>query len=961
MAPRALKASRSQKGKFLAVPHKKGSDQTLDAIAENIEQLTGMRGSGDKRAVLWSDLEQLGFAEQRRGKLHSLIDNSNSGNVITIGGEKVEPPTQPQNFRAVSGFNLVTLIWDTPTYGGHAYTEVYQSSNDVFSNAIVISTTPASIISLPISPDKDYYYWIRFVNAIGDVSPLNSSVGTHAKSIPDPQYYLDLIAEEVKNNPDFLPIPPELIDLDLSQIPDAELIEQLDLLISESVMENATTLNRETSERRTENGTLQATIETKYYTAADTDSAIAMMTQDLKSEIEDPNGNSIMANVHNTYATKASLDEAVANVRQRLTSQLGGLNAVLDSQYATKATLEEAISSAIQTLRSTMEDPNGTSLGAELTNSYATKTDLTKSIAQAVQELNSSIVLGDQAMKANIKTTYATNASLEESLSQVTQELTSLTQTEIGEINAKLEEEYKTWTTTKIAMASMERNLESSISGVGNELENYKATVSQKYVTQSTLDKSVAQIKTQLSSQLSDSSATLSQNFVTKTEFSDGIESAVSQLQTDLSSQISNLSAGISENYFTKVQTEDQISSAISQLSTEISSSIGDVETTITELAQTNANSIEGLQALWGVKATVGDLEASVGLIAKAGTDGSQAKAQFVVKNADFRMVYDEDDAGTKRTVPVFGTIVNPEWTKWDEGGRVGEAPVKYILAIDTASIKVAQIKDLVAGDVVADSIVAQSVLETPYIRTPVINEQGSNFYVNEAGNVDMNGFKARYGALLNRLSMGDEEGLISYIDGRTNQKFLCSQDENFYVTHGGYFFAKNGRFEGTVIADKIIGDLVSAKAQEITGISNSSSWTTFTDFTGTNNNETSATFSGSGGTLKFSIESGYANQYIDMYATYELKTTITIGANDTVEVTEKSIKASGMVQGNQLKSSFYTGVPEWLVEVPAGAEFGYKLEIRKKSGSSMHGETSSVEGSGRAVAMLFRNGSAFS
>lgn len=946
MAPKALKASRSQKGKFLAVPHKKGSDQTLDAIAENIEQLTGMRGSGDKRAVLWSDLEQLGFAEQRRGKLHSLIDNSNSGNVITIGGEKVEPPTQPQNFRAVSGFNLVTLIWDTPTYGGHAYTEVYQSSNDVFSNAIVISTTPASIISLPISPDKDYYYWIRFVNAIGDVSPLNASQGTHAKSIPDPQYYLDLIAEEVKNNPDFLPIPPERIDLDLSQIPDAELIEQLDLLISESVMENATTLNRETSERRTENGTLQATIETKYYTAADTDNAIAMMTQSLKSEIEDPNGNSIMANVHNTYATKVSLDEAIANVRQRLTSQIGGLSAELDSQYATKATLEEAISSAVQTLRSTMEDPNGTSLGAELSHSYATKTDLTKSIAQAVQELNSSIALGDQAMKASIKTTYATNASLEESLSQVTQELTSLTQTEIGELNAKLEEEYKTWTTTKIAMASMERNLESSISGVGHELENYKATVSQKYVTQSALDKSVAQIKTQLGSQLADSAAMLSQNFVTKTAFNDDIESAISQLQTDLSSQISNLSAGISENYFTKVQTEDQISSAISQLSTEISSSIGDVETTITELAQTNANSIEGLQALWGVKATIGDLEASVGLIAKAGTDGSQAKAQFVVKNADFRMVYDEDDEGTKRTIPVFGTIVNPDWEKWDEGGRVGEAPIKYILAINTASIKVAQIKDLVAGEVVADSIVAQSVLETPHIRTPVINEPGANFYVNDAGSVDMNDFVARSGALQSRLSLLGG----SYIDGREDQKFLSARNENFYVTHDGYLFAKNGEFQGTIYADRIIGDLVSGTTFGVVSATEATSWTKIGEFTVENNNNESATlnvqsltvacsgavfggFAGYGGSLTWSARITEDGKPVSM---------------SKAESPHVHVEQDGM---ETVGATLFT--PTYFTRLAKGSKRTYALWVKGKG---------SLEPASRYCgAALFRSGSAFS
>lgn len=595
MATKTLqRKGKNTKGRFSAVPHQRGSDPVMDAVADNLEQLTGLKGLGNKKAVLWEDLADLGLADFSSGRLRKSLDLSklggtggnNQGGNVTVNGNTVEAPTTPQNVAAHSGFNLATITWDTPTYQGHAYAKVFQSLDDNFSNATVVATTPSSIFSTPIEPNKDYYYWVKFVNITGDVSPINSVHGVHARAVVDPQYYLNIISQEIAKNPNFIPVPDALGGIDLSGLPDAQQIADLDKLLAEAIIQNSATIDKQVSELKVGERTIRATLERDYYTIVKTDEAIAGAATRLKSEIESPQGNIMSA---------------------------------------------------------------------------------------------------------------------------------------------------------------------------------------------------------------------LNQNFVTKTG----------------------------------------LNKAISSVSNSLGTRIGDNEARLTTLSQTVGDT-DSLRAMWSVKADIGDLHASVGLIAKSAADMSHASAQFVVRNSDFRVVYDADGDGSNPNdvVTVFGTIVNPAYTAWVQAGKNGPAPVKYILAINTASIKVANIKDLVAGEIVADKILAQSVIESPKIRTPVINEHGANFYVNAAGNVDMNRFTARAGTLRDRLSLTGG----SYIDGRANQHFLNSRNNKFYVTHDGYLYAEDGVFRGTIYADHIIGDLVSGVTFGITNPPPYSNWFKMGHFTVTNNNSESAT-----------------------------------------------------------------------------------------------------------------------
>ncbi|EGQ8396132.1 hypothetical protein GTW36_04580 [Vibrio parahaemolyticus] len=676
MAVRTLQGGKKLKGKFQSIPHKKGSDAVMDAVADNLEQLIGMRGEGGKKAVLWEDMKKLGFADYRNGKLQSTINipSSDGGSGDPIVGEEVQTPTTPQNLVVKSGFGIALLSWDTAPYKGHAYTEIYQARDNVFANAIVVQTTPSSVASLPIEPTGDYYYWIKFVNLKGERSAINSINGTHAKSVVDPQYYLDLIIKEMEEHPELIPLPEALEGIDFSSIPDAETIENIDVLLAEAAMQNAVTVDKESAFRREENRTLRAEIETNYYTAVETDKAMAVLRESVTSQIEE-NETSILAQIKREYATKVEVDSALSALR-------------------------ESVKSEIQS--------NGESILAQVGQEFATQVELDKAISTAKLDLETQ--LGDSI--SGIEQNYATNAKLTSAISQLNTSLSA----SIEGVESNLSTNYKTWVDTEKAINIATNSLSSKIGEVESNLAN-------NYYTEAQTDQAIA-------------------------------KSALT-----LQSSIDGVSSNLSKNYYTKTQTNQAISTEIGK----VNATVNGVSSSVTQISEALADLDDGYSALWGVKTSIGGMTASVALIAKSSTDTSTANAEFVVKNAGFKVAYDKNTGGTgsNSIVPVFGTIKNPAYQDWVNGGQVGTAPPKYVLAIDTASIKVADIRDLVAGDVVATSVQANTVIANVTLRASTINDPNSNFYVSAAGvakmvGADVSGKITATSGVLNNVTIAD-------------------------------------------------------------------------------------------------------------------------------------------------------------------------------------------------------------
>ncbi|WP_274882444.1 hypothetical protein [Vibrio harveyi] len=709
-------------GRFTSIPQPTASDPTIDAIAENLEQLTGMRGHGSKKAVLWQDLEALGIANLNGGNA-TLGKGFGVGSGDTSGGDSgggqtptVEKPTQPQNVKGYGGFGVATLTWDMPTYFGHSYAEIFQSKDNVFAHATRIGTTPADIYATPIDMDGAFYFWVRFVNAVGDTGPIHDTSGVYIQSVPDPDYLLGLIRQELPDLSDYVVTDDlgiyakrdELVDF-----VDVDLLDRLQTLLAEASLETNVTIDEQVSELKVDGATLRATIKNEYYTAVSTDQAIAAAVQTVKSEIEDPNGNSLAAQIKSQYVTTTTFNQAEAQLRQELTSAINGVNATLTNDYYTSAETDHAISQSAQTLTSAIDG-----VSANLSNNYLTTVKTNEAIAQAKNELQSSI----DNLDSTLTSTFYTKAQTEGKISTAISQLDTKLQSNIDDLSSSLTTSYytKTQTEGKIssAVSALETKLSSRIGGVESDL-------SQNYYTRTQTDGAISTSASQLTTSL-----TSSINAAKK-----DVEGQIGQTNSSLNS----LTSSLNNNYYTKTQTDGQVSSAVATAQSTLQSSINGVSASVSTLSNTVANNKGEFEALWGVKTSVGNLQASIGLVANKSGAGIE-DATFYVNNANFQVTFTDGD--TLKNVPVFGTVLYNG---------------KRYLSINTASIKVANIKDLVAGQIVADSIVASSEIQTPLLRSPQINQAGSNFHVTEAGHVEMRSCAIRSATTGSRMVLTQE------------------------------------------------------------------------------------------------------------------------------------------------------------------------------------------------------------
>lgn len=176
------------------------ADNTLDALYENVQILTGQRGEG--AAVL--------MVTDSSGNLVPFYPDGNGGSTDGSGsgggssddsGMAPQYPTSPKNLVVNGGFTVVELDWDAPTYYGHSLTEIWRCPEDNLSEAVRVGATAANIYSDPIDPVFDGYYWIRFVNSDGVAGPYNASEGTYVKTQESTQDIIDVINETINDSP----------------------------------------------------------------------------------------------------------------------------------------------------------------------------------------------------------------------------------------------------------------------------------------------------------------------------------------------------------------------------------------------------------------------------------------------------------------------------------------------------------------------------------------------------------------------------------------------------------------------------------------------------------------------------------------------------------------------------------------------------------------------------------------
>lgn len=347
-------------------------------------------------------------------------------------------------------------------------------------------------------------------------------------------------------------------------------------------------------------------------------------------------------------------------------------------------------------------------------------------------------------------------------------------------------------TETKQAIASLTQITDEQRS----EIDGNIASINQSNQTLVMLDQELYGVKqdvisvtesiTQQQSEIDDNTASITSQAQTIVTIDDKVSSntatinVVSESLDLLQSTVEDNTASIITNNQTIVTVDNKANatnaavSSLSQQMTTLTSELGTTKSQVTQNSQTiatiNADGSSAYKAQWGVKATVGDITAGIGLTVKK-EEGKPDISQCTVIAGQFSVGYIKSD-GSGETVYPFFVGTNP----------TTGAPGVFI---DTAFIKAAKIQDLVAGEVVADNIKVGATLTAPYIKGGKI-EIGSSFTVNENGNMVA--------------SNATVTGTVNANAGVFNNVTI---EENCNV-------------KGTIYANKIVGDVYNADSFEI-------------------------------------------------------------------------------------------------------------------------------------------------
>ncbi|MBM7070871.1 DUF1983 domain-containing protein [Shewanella sp. 202IG2-18] len=479
----------AERSPFSGIPKRGRVSPEQEAVAENIEILTGQRGK-EHRALLYSDLVDLDRLK-RQALVNSVTKPIGSLPQPPVG--TIERPHAPVNLSGRGGFTFIAITWSKPTYRGHAYAEIFRAEENNFSKAVRIATASADVFSDSVQMGSTYFYWVRFVNVADMKGPTQGVNGIEVSTQESAEVILDTIGGQIEESHlgDFLTgeigkIPGlgegvgsindalaginddinqtkidfnqelesvnaavEQVKQDSNQaVNDAkteienakqrvgsiELAQSslADDLIQIAVGNDVNWRNNATKllEVETSIGETRAKLDAEVYTKAEATEAIAAAAQTVRAEVEAA-GVPLDGTIEDTYYTIATADEAIAIADQQLKASIEDPNgnsvaATLKNQYYTSVKTDEAISVATQALKAAIEDPKGNSIGATLVNDYLTQVDFESSLAQSLQTLQAEIESPNgDSLGATLQTKYYTKVDVDSSISGITDILDS--------------------------------------------------------------------------------------------------------------------------------------------------------------------------------------------------------------------------------------------------------------------------------------------------------------------------------------------------------------------------------------------------------------------------------------------------------------------------------------------------------------------------------------------------------
>ena len=166
--------------------------QYIERVRENID------GVGLDELITARKLIAAGLAQYTGGSLTS-----------PTGTTSYATPPSPLNLDAAGALLNIIVTWDKAVYNGHAYTEIWASTQTAaqaaanpvqypdLGEAELVGMAPGSVWVHSLGGGASRWYWARFVNVEGQVGPFNLVDGTRGDTATDPAYLIGLLSNQI--------------------------------------------------------------------------------------------------------------------------------------------------------------------------------------------------------------------------------------------------------------------------------------------------------------------------------------------------------------------------------------------------------------------------------------------------------------------------------------------------------------------------------------------------------------------------------------------------------------------------------------------------------------------------------------------------------------------------------------------------------------------------------------------
>ena len=171
----------------------------LEDLKQALEVRLGLRGDPLDRAVTLRELKD-----------SNVVKVTNSAVGVTDG---IKPPDEdPGDLRvppaatgltAAGAFTSIILKWNIPSYGNHAFTEIWRSQDNNLAGAELVSTAGGQVYSDDVGYAQTYFYWIRFVSVANVPGPWNDTEGTSAATAANVSAVMSSLSDQLSNMPGF--------------------------------------------------------------------------------------------------------------------------------------------------------------------------------------------------------------------------------------------------------------------------------------------------------------------------------------------------------------------------------------------------------------------------------------------------------------------------------------------------------------------------------------------------------------------------------------------------------------------------------------------------------------------------------------------------------------------------------------------------------------------------------------